>query len=268
MVKDFWQETGFIVNVEMPEAGVMETDWAENRAASPITACIRGFLGQMLDQPLLDQRARQVPHPARAGRPARHHRDLHQPPRHGGGLHLAAEREQTETRGSRARPIPDLEVEMLGRLMMRFGVEEARVKSQLAARRPPRSRARRCRSGADGAARWRWTSSSTAPGGASGLALDRVGFTVEDRDRSKGLYFVRYIDPQIDNKQGGDKGGSWFSCLKFWGSSDKPKAGAVPHRGEGLPRAAARSRCCNKDGAQEKIGDRRPHTCAALRAAS
>src|SRR5262249_11938787 len=33
-----------------------------------------------------------------------------------------------------------------------------------------------------------------------GLALDRVGFTVEDRDRSKGLYFVRYVDPEADNK--------------------------------------------------------------------
>ena len=54
-----------------------------------------------------------------------------------------------------------------------------------------------------------------------GLALDRVGFTVEDRDRSKGLYFVRYIDPEIDNKTAENKG--WLSKLKFWGSSDKPK---------------------------------------------
>jgi outer membrane protein assembly factor BamC len=30
-----------------------------------------------------------------------------------------------------------------------------------------------------------------------GLALDRGGFTVEDRDRSAGLYYVRYIDPKI-----------------------------------------------------------------------
>jgi len=29
-----------------------------------------------------------------------------------------------------------------------------------------------------------------------GLALDRTGFTVEDRDRSGGLYFVRYVDPK------------------------------------------------------------------------
>ena len=51
-----------------------------------------------------------------------------------------------------------------------------------------------------------------------GLALDRVGFTVEDRDRSKGLYFVRYIDPDVDNKSASNKG--LFSKFKFWGSSD------------------------------------------------
>ena len=46
-----------------------------------------------------------------------------------------------------------------------------------------------------------------------GLALDRVGFTVEDRDRSKGLFFVRYIDPEADKpavKEG------WLDKLKFW----------------------------------------------------
>ena len=47
-----------------------------------------------------------------------------------------------------------------------------------------------------------------------------MGFTVEDRDRSKGLYFVRYIDPEVDNKTA-DKG--WLSRLKFWGSTSKPK---------------------------------------------
>ncbi|HKQ30853.1 MAG TPA: outer membrane protein assembly factor BamC, partial [Burkholderiales bacterium] len=41
-----------------------------------------------------------------------------------------------------------------------------------------------------------------------GLSLDRVGFTVEDRDRSKGIYYVRYLDPE---KQSADPG--WFSRL-------------------------------------------------------
>jgi len=53
-----------------------------------------------------------------------------------------------------------------------------------------------------------------------GLALDRVGFTVEDRDRSQGLYYVRYIDPQLDNKTAEKPG--LLSRLKFWGD-DKPK---------------------------------------------
>jgi len=29
------------------------------------------------------------------------------------------------------------------------------------------------------------------------IELDRSGFTVEDRDRSAGLYFVRYVDPKL-----------------------------------------------------------------------
>jgi outer membrane protein assembly factor BamC len=52
-----------------------------------------------------------------------------------------------------------------------------------------------------------------------GLALDRVGFTVEDRNRAKGVYFVRYVDPEIDNETGNKKG--FMSKLAFWKSSNK-----------------------------------------------
>jgi outer membrane protein assembly factor BamC len=48
-----------------------------------------------------------------------------------------------------------------------------------------------------------------------GLALDRVGFTVEDRDRVQGIYFVRYVDPDSVKKDG------FFS--KLFGSEDKNK---------------------------------------------
>jgi outer membrane protein assembly factor BamC len=34
-----------------------------------------------------------------------------------------------------------------------------------------------------------------------GLALDRSGFTVEDRDRAQGLYFVRYVDPALMGRE-------------------------------------------------------------------
>jgi outer membrane protein assembly factor BamC len=52
-----------------------------------------------------------------------------------------------------------------------------------------------------------------------GLALDRVGFTVEDRDRSKGLFFVRYIDPEADLKDTNKEG--WLDKLKFWKPTPK-----------------------------------------------
>jgi outer membrane protein assembly factor BamC len=98
-------------------------------------------------------------------------------------------------------------------------VQEERAKTVLAggAQTPPRAVLQK---GGDGAAlalneqfdrAWRRV----------GLALDRVGFTVEDRDRSKGIYFVRYIDPDIDGKSTESKG--FLSRLKFWGSSDKQK---------------------------------------------
>jgi outer membrane protein assembly factor BamC len=53
-----------------------------------------------------------------------------------------------------------------------------------------------------------------------GLALDRVGFTVEDRDRSKGVYFVRYVDPATDNK----KNDGWLAKLAFWRTDEPAKA--------------------------------------------
>jgi hypothetical protein len=47
-----------------------------------------------------------------------------------------------------------------------------------------------------------------------GLALDRAGFTVEDRDRTQGIYFVRYINDATETK-------GFFSKLFSWGSSSE-----------------------------------------------
>src|SRR5207248_456026 len=35
LVRDFWQENGFLIKMEQPEIGVMETEWAESRARLP-----------------------------------------------------------------------------------------------------------------------------------------------------------------------------------------------------------------------------------------
>src|SRR3970282_955988 len=116
-------------------------------------------------------------------------------------------------------PNPDLEAEMLRRLMVRFGVDDSRARSQVASAQPAALRATLSK-GDDGAGTLALNEQFDRAWRRVGLALDRVGFTVEDRDRSKGLYYVRYIDPQIDNKSA-DQGG-FLAKLKFWGS-DKPK---------------------------------------------
>ena len=36
-----------------------------------------------------------------------------------------------------------------------------------------------------------------------GLSLDRTNFTVEDRDRAKGIYFVRYVEPDAEKSSPG-----------------------------------------------------------------
>jgi outer membrane protein assembly factor BamC len=54
-----------------------------------------------------------------------------------------------------------------------------------------------------------------------GLALDRVGFVVEDKNRSNGVYFVRYTDVDIDTAPKTKKG--LLDSLKFWGDDKEEK---------------------------------------------
>ncbi|MGQ0749155.1 MAG: outer membrane protein assembly factor BamC [Betaproteobacteria bacterium] len=213
VVKDFWQETGFIVNIEIPEAGVMETDWAENRAKIP-DGFIRNTLGKLLDTVYsTSERDKFRTRLERGSEPGMteiyiSHRGMEE-------VYTTTQKEETKWQ---PRPAdPELEAEMLRRLMVRFGVQEQRAKSQLAqpANTAPKATFTR------GSGTLALNEQFDRAWRRVGLALDRVGFTVEDRDRSKGLYFVRYIDPEIDNKSADNKG--WLSKLKFWGSSEKPK---------------------------------------------
>ena len=86
-----------------PEAGVMETDWAENRAKIPQDV-IRA-IGQGHRRPVLDARARQVPHAPGAGQRAGHHGDLHQPSRHVRGLHQRRQERHALAAARRRIPI-------------------------------------------------------------------------------------------------------------------------------------------------------------------
>ena len=101
-------------------------------------------------------------------------------------------------------PNPGLEAEMLSRLMMRFGTTEAQATNAMAAATPgvqaPAATSERARleKGADGVSKLIVDDPFDRAWRRVGLALDRSGFTVVDRDRSTGVYFVRYADPDAD----------------------------------------------------------------------
>ncbi|MCW5604468.1 MAG: outer membrane protein assembly factor BamC [Burkholderiales bacterium] len=244
-VKDFWQETGFIVNVEIPEAGVMETDWAENRAKLPLGG-IRGFLGRVLDQVYsTSERDKFRTRLERSVEPGMtevyiSHRGMEE-------VYTSASQDQTKWQPRRADA--DLEAEMLGRLMVRFGAQQDQARAQLAASSTATPRARLVR-GQNGASTLAVDEQFDRAWRRVGLALDRVGFTVEDRDRSKGLYFVRYIDPGIDNQTGKVNEG-WLSRFKFWGSSAKPQTEQYRILVKDVE-AGAEVNVLNKEGAQEQ----------------
>ncbi len=218
VVKDFWQEIGFIVNVEVPEAGVMETDWAENRAKID-DGFIRRTLGRLLDT--VYATGERDKFRTRLERGATGTTEVYVSHRGMEEVYTSSAKENTKWQPRKADP--ELEAEMLRRLMTRFGVQEARAKQQVAAaaQAPMASLAKQ-----SGGGKLMLNDQFDRAWRRVGLALDRVGFTVEDRDRSKGIYFVRYIDPESDVKTTEDKPGFFgrmVGGLKFWGNSPAKK---------------------------------------------
>ncbi|NMF98603.1 outer membrane protein assembly factor BamC [Aromatoleum toluolicum] len=212
-VKDFWLETGFILNVERPEVGVMETDWAEDRAKIP-QDFIRSALGKVLDgvfsTPVRDKFRTRL----EAGKDPDtveiyiSHR----------GMMEIYPNEAKDTTVWQPRPAdPELEAEMLRRLMVRLGAAEERAAAIVAA--APAAERAALKGATGGSVTLAIDESFDRAWRRVGLALDRIGFTVEDRDRSKGLFFVRYVDPDADVQTKKSEG--ILSKLAFWRSSEQ-----------------------------------------------
>src|SRR5205823_10305042 len=119
------------------------------------------------------------------------------------------------------QPNPELEAEFLSRLMVKFGTPAPAAATALAAlpQQPARARIEK---GSDGASRLIVDDAFDRAWRRVGLALDRSGFTVVDRDRSSGVYFVRYADPDSDMTKK-DREQSWLAKLMFWKADDKDK---------------------------------------------
>lgn len=187
-IKQFWLENGFTLKVDNPTIGIMETEWAEKRADIP-QGGIRKYLAKALSVLYSSPTRNKFRVRLERGNVA----DMTE-------LYLTHRGAQEVARGRsfiwENRPSnSELEAEMLKRLMIFIGIDKKQADTLLAEK--PVSRAQLMRSKEDQvylvvnddfAQTWRST----------GLALDRLGFTVEDRDRSGGLYFIRYIDPKAE----------------------------------------------------------------------
>ncbi len=219
IVKEFWQDLGFLIKVEAPDVGIMETDWAENRAKIP-QDIIRSVLSTFLDS--LYSTSERDKFRTRLERGESGSTEIYIS--HRGMDEVLADRSTQRTVWQPRPADPDLEAEMLARLMMRFGAEEELARQEVAA-------------ATNGAAIVKEQAyMDKARGGVLiisetfdrawrrvGLALDRVGFTVEDRDRSSGVYFVRYADPDLESRKAGE-GEGILSRLAFWRSDTDSKA--------------------------------------------
>ena len=216
LVKEFWQDSGFIVNKEVPEAGIMETDWAENRGKIPQDV-IRNTIGKVLDS--LYSTGERDKFRTRLERTADGSTEIYISHR-GVEEVLVGQYKETSSWTPRASD-PALESEFLSRLMVRLGIAADQAKGALASVKPQAEHSKLIKApnasfvevdeGFDRA--WRRI----------GLALDRVGFTVEDRDRIQGIYFVRYVDQLSDAQAKAVTEKGFFSRLFSFGSSDKSK---------------------------------------------
>ncbi len=204
--REFWLDHGFNLEQEKPDLGILETDWAENRAKLPQDV-IRKTLGKVFDS--LYSTSERDRFRTRLERRTDGKTEIFIT--HRGMEEVYASSQKDSTVWQPRASDPELETEFLRRLMIKLGTSEEQSKALVAS-------ASAQGAGKAGAAQivtlndlpalrvqepfdraWRVV----------GVALDRTGFTVEDRDRSKGVYYVRYVAPNPEMATTKKEG--WFS---------------------------------------------------------
>jgi outer membrane protein assembly factor BamC len=250
-LRTFWQDLGFSLATDSPETGTMETGWAENRANLPQDA-IRRTLGRILDSLYSTgerDKFRVRVERAEGGNGSEIYLT------HFGMVEELVGPLKDSTVWTKRPSDPELEAELLRRMMVRLGAKPDDAKTVVAnapsAGSPAAPARARAVAGQPTATvqvddpfdrAWRRV----------GLALDRNGFTVEDRDRSAGTYYVRYADPRT---AGQDEPG-FFSRL-FGGAQGAtgPARYRIQVKGEG---ASSTVSVLNNQGAPEpgEVGQR------------
>ncbi|MCU7905115.1 MAG: outer membrane protein assembly factor BamC [Candidatus Thiodiazotropha sp. (ex Epidulcina cf. delphinae)] len=208
-VVEFWRKNGLLLVEQDPAIGIMKTDWLESRAdikQGAITEFFRKALDGIYSSATRDQFRVRLERGLEPGATELYltHRGMEE------RLKEDVSGEADTTYWAPRPNDPGIEAAMLNSLMVYLGVSKERAEGALAQVEPKEQRAHLVKTGDrselwinEGFARaWRLI----------GVALDRVGFAVEDRDRSSGVYFVRY-----NALSGKDREGEgFFSKLAFW----------------------------------------------------
>ena len=241
VIREFWAELGFAVRVENSDTGVMETEWVD---PSSLTKDDKGnYLDKFqgwLDR--LNTLANRQKFRTRLDRGESEgtteiymsHRAVSDTPDDGkvkvrnrlGEFDTGyAPQNQARTIAEKERAdAEDLDAELLRRLMVRLGVEDQKSRSIMG---NSNTQLRASLSKAtDGTFRLAVNDEFDRAWRRVGLALDRVGFVVEDKNRSNGVYFVRYTDVDIDTSPKDKKG--LLDNLKFWGDDKKEEKKPEP----------------------------------------
>lgn len=226
LVQDFWNTVGLTLSRQNPKTGMMETNWAENRAKLP-QDIIRGTLGKVLD--MVYSTGERDQYRARLERSAKGgtdifvtHRSMVEVVKKMGG--------DNETTVWQPGPSdPEMEAEMLTRMTQRINAEfnpKAVAKSpeahkqevkQLATYVVPEAKSEVELSEAGQVASVYVKEGFERAWRRVALAVDRMGFTVEDRDRSRGFFLVRYLDEEYEQAKR-DEQGFWTNLF----SKDQP----------------------------------------------
>jgi outer membrane protein assembly factor BamC len=197
LLREFWQESGFLIQTDSPETGIMETDWAENRAKIPLDI-IRRTLGRALDS--LYSTGERDKFRTRVER-GPNGTEIYIS--HRGMVEVYSNTDKDQTVWQPRPSDPELEIEFMRRLMVKLGATQERAEQAAAATESGAAttgvRAKLITEGAE--PRLEISDDFERAWRQIGLALDRGGFTVDDRDRSRGVYFVRYIDPEAQARQ-------------------------------------------------------------------
>jgi outer membrane protein assembly factor BamC len=247
-VRAYWLAQGYALPIDEPKTGILETDWKQNRTKLPsegIHAVLSNLLDNLSDSGLRDRYRTRLERRADGGT------DIYVT--HFGAIEQVTGKDnsvQTSDVAWVPRPSdPGLEAQQLSQMMLslasvtntnvaqaphsffHFGEDDA-ASAPESTRVIPSASTRTATTGGtgpNGVARAR-----LVPGlaGATmqvddnfdrswrriGLALDHGGFTVEDRDRAQGLYYVRYVDA----KQAAKDEPGFFSKFTSWFGKNEP----------------------------------------------